>query len=224
MPSASTLTGSASRNNSGTISPNCGRSHAGISVRHPAIWSTEAGYSSAWYGDGVAGANLLTQAKYDLRQVLTGLGLGLPMQIVFGLADVGTNPLDTEDNFGIVSESFQTKPLTTAMQTLFKMSRRLHLRGHPRVAAVGHPHLQVPRNEPDVIGAVVGNGGRRGADDLLPGAAAKGGRFSGQTGDSHADQWRRIFRGGFRWADLRAGSRAAARSSAEVRLGCSGGL
>ncbi len=89
----------------------------------PAIWSTEAGYSSAWYGDGAASANLTTQAKFDVRQMLTGLGLGLPLQIVFGLADDGTNASNTEDNFGIVSASYAQKPLTAAVRTLSKMTR-----------------------------------------------------------------------------------------------------
>ena len=87
----------------------------------PPVWDTEEGYSSAWYGGGAARANRILQAKFDVRQMLTGLGLGLPVQIVFALADYGTDASDDEDNFGIVGATYQRKPLTTAVQTLSKM-------------------------------------------------------------------------------------------------------
>lgn len=89
----------------------------------PPVWSTEAGYSSAWYGDGTLAANRTTQAKLGIRQIFTGLGLGLPVQIVFALSDAGTNAWNTEDNFGIVDAAYQTKPLTTALNTLSKLGR-----------------------------------------------------------------------------------------------------
>ena len=90
----------------------------------PPVWSTEAGYSSAWYGDGSLAANRTLQAKYGVRQVLTGLGLGLPVQIVFALGDAGTNVWDSEENFGIVSSTYQSKPITTALQTLYKVVKK----------------------------------------------------------------------------------------------------
>ena len=84
----------------------------------PPVWSTEAGYSSAWYGDGSLAANRTTQAKYSVRQMLTGLCLNLPVQIFFDLRDTGTNVWDTEENFGVVDTNYLSKPLTAAVQTL----------------------------------------------------------------------------------------------------------
>ena len=91
---------------------------AAFPAHAPAVWSTEEGYSSAWYGDGTLPANRTTQAKLGVRQILTGLGLGLPVQIVFDLRDVGTDAANPEQNFGVVTASYQPKPLTAAVQTL----------------------------------------------------------------------------------------------------------
>ena len=84
----------------------------------PALWSTEAGYSSAWYGDGSLAANRTTQAKFSARQMLTGLALGLPAQNFFALRDAGSNVRDSEHNFGIVDANYKAKPLTAAVRTL----------------------------------------------------------------------------------------------------------
>lgn len=98
-------------------------------VNTPPIWSTEAGYSSAWYGDGTAADNRLKQAKYSVRQMLTGLALGLPSQTVFDLRDTGTDATATEENFGIVDSAYQPKPLTAAVQTLLAQCRGRRFEG-----------------------------------------------------------------------------------------------
>lgn len=84
----------------------------------PPVWSTEAGYSSAWYGNGSSAANRTTQAKWTVRQMLTGLALNFPEQIVFCLRDDGTDVFDSQDNFGILTSDYGTKPLTEGVRTL----------------------------------------------------------------------------------------------------------
>lgn len=91
---------------------------AGSAGAPPPVWSTEAGYSSAWYGDGSLAANRITQAKFSVRQILTGLALGLPSQNFFALRDAGTDMGNTEDCFGVVDANYEPKPLTAAVKTL----------------------------------------------------------------------------------------------------------
>ena len=91
--------------------------------RPPPVWSTEAGYSSAWYGDGSSAPNRIRQAKFSVRQMLTGLALGLPSQTFFALVDHGTNVRAIEENFGIVDRNDRPKPLTAAVRTLLAQCR-----------------------------------------------------------------------------------------------------
>ncbi len=98
---------------------------------HPAtIWSTEAGYSSAWYGDGSDAANRTTQAKYGARQILTAAGLGIPFQVVFALHDHAVDFSNPEDNFGIVDNAYQPKPLTAAVRTALMQAWNMTLLGN----------------------------------------------------------------------------------------------
>jgi hypothetical protein len=82
------------------------------------IWSTEAGYSSAWYGAGRAAANRTTQAIYGARQILTAAALGIPFQVVFALHDHETDFTNPMDNFGVYTNAYKKKPLTSAVHTL----------------------------------------------------------------------------------------------------------
>jgi hypothetical protein len=95
-----------------------------------AIWSTECGYSSAWYGDGDAAANRTLQATYGVRQILTAAGVGIPYQVVFALHDHGTDNLDPEDNFGVVDNAYVPKPLTGAVRTLLGQCAGMTFKGN----------------------------------------------------------------------------------------------
>ena len=86
----------------------------------PLVWSTECGYSSAWYGDGSLQANRTKQAKYSARQLLTGGAIGLTTDILFQLRDHGVNPWDSELNFGVVDFNREEKPLTSSVRTLLR--------------------------------------------------------------------------------------------------------
>jgi hypothetical protein len=96
------------------------------------IWSTEAGYSSAWYGDGdgSAAANRTTQAIYGARQILTAAALGIPFQVVFALHDHGPDVWDPEENFGIVDNCYNAKPLTASVQTMFAQTAGMTFLGN----------------------------------------------------------------------------------------------
>jgi hypothetical protein len=94
------------------------------------IWSTECGYSSAWYGDGDAAANRALQATYAVRQMLTASALGIPYQIMFALHDHATDSLDPEDNFGAFDNAYQPKPLTWAMRTLLTQCAGMTFEGN----------------------------------------------------------------------------------------------
>ena len=89
----------------------------------PPVWSTEAGYSSAWYGDGAATPNRTRQAKLGVRQMLTGLALGLPSQTFFALRDHGANVRAAEENFGLVDHGDRPKPIMAAVRTLLTQCR-----------------------------------------------------------------------------------------------------
>ncbi len=86
----------------------------------PAVWSTECGYSSAWYGDGTLEENQVKQAKFCARQLLTGAALGLAFDSLFQLRDHGSNPSDPEMNFGVLDSQRGEKPLTSSIRTLLR--------------------------------------------------------------------------------------------------------
>jgi hypothetical protein len=94
------------------------------------IWSTECGYSSAWYGNGDAPATRALQAAYGVRQMLTAAGLGIPFQVMFALHDHGTGSLDATDNFGVVDYVYQSKPLTAAVRTLLTQCAGMTFEGN----------------------------------------------------------------------------------------------
>jgi hypothetical protein len=83
------------------------------------VWTTEAGYSSTWLGATDSPSARRLQAKYGVRQILTAAGLGIPFQVTFALHDHGTDLTNPVDNFGIVQNNYQPKPLTAAVSTLF---------------------------------------------------------------------------------------------------------
>lgn len=85
-------------------------------ISTPVVWSTESGYSSAWYGDGGSAANRLAQAKLTTRGLLTEAALGLGFNNVFALRDHGPDPWDAEQNFGIYDCNLAPKPLAAAVR------------------------------------------------------------------------------------------------------------
>ncbi len=124
---------------------------AAFPTNAPTVWSTEAGYSSAWYGDGTLAANRTTQAKYAVRQMLTALGLNVPLQIFFDLRDTGSNASDTEENFGIVDAGYKAKPLTSAVQTLLSQCKGSRVRCDASIAGDTSLHIFKFQNASDVL-------------------------------------------------------------------------
>jgi hypothetical protein len=103
---------------SGDLTDALSRLAATVPANPKVIWSTEAGYSSGWYGNGHSPANRTLQAIYGARQILTASALGIPFQVVFALHDHGTDAWNTQDNFGIFDNAYQPKPMTSAVRTL----------------------------------------------------------------------------------------------------------
>ncbi len=104
----------------------------------PAVWSTESGYSSAWYGDGTLETNRIKQAKLCARQLLTGVAVGLAFDNLFQLRDHGSDPWDAEMNFGIVDFNRAEKPLTSSIRTLLQQCR-----GRTFSGTVRSPHSAI---------------------------------------------------------------------------------
>jgi len=89
------------------------------------IWSTEWGYSSygdfdsAKYGNGVSTSARDRQAVLLLRRVLTDLAMNTPFLNIYSLTDYGTDPLNREDNFGILAKDASDKPAILALRSLY---------------------------------------------------------------------------------------------------------
>jgi hypothetical protein len=90
----------------------------GSLASQPTPWSTEWGYSSAWYGDGHAAANLAKQARFAVREMLSAWAVGFPVIVYYDVRDDGTNATDPEHNFGLLANDYSPKPAYTAVRTL----------------------------------------------------------------------------------------------------------
>jgi hypothetical protein len=84
----------------------------------PALWSTECGYSSTWFGSGTTTAARDSQGVYVARQILTHCLAGFTTSIIYDLIDDGTDPARHEDNFGLLTPTYAKKAAYTATKTL----------------------------------------------------------------------------------------------------------
>jgi hypothetical protein len=90
-------------------------------------WETEWGYSSAGNGitglqhDGHSELARKRQAVLTVRECLTLWALGAPVAVLYDLRDDGPNPLDREQNFGLLDQANNAKPAMQAISTLMRM-------------------------------------------------------------------------------------------------------
>jgi Cellulase (glycosyl hydrolase family 5) len=101
-----------------------------------AVWDTEWGYSSyrdvgdlAQVGDGHDPRARRRQAILNLRKVLTGIAVNMPLSVLYELVDEGRNPLDREHNFGLLQADLSDKPGMVAMRALHAVQRGRTLKG-----------------------------------------------------------------------------------------------
>jgi hypothetical protein len=93
------------------------------------LWDTEWGYSSfedisaTVYGNGRDPRAWRRQGVLVLRKVLTQLALNTPVSIIFDLFDGGTNPIEREENFGLLTSDGADKPGMVAMRNLYSAQK-----------------------------------------------------------------------------------------------------
>jgi hypothetical protein len=89
------------------------------------IWVTEWGYSSygdfdaSVYGNGFATAARNRQAILVLRKVLSQMAMNIPFMTIYSLTDYGSNPVDREANFGVLSQDASDKPAIVGLRSLY---------------------------------------------------------------------------------------------------------
>lgn len=86
------------------------------------IWDTEWGYSSSWYGEGHSAEARARQANMVARELLSAWAMGFPLVVYYDLRDGGTDPDDSEDNFGLVQNDYAEKPSMLAVRTLTQVA------------------------------------------------------------------------------------------------------
>jgi hypothetical protein len=96
----------------------------------PPVWQTEWGYSSGWYGSGAADSTRLVQATLVVREFLSSWIAGFPFMIYYDVRDDGTDPLDAEHNFGLLTNDYRNKPAMTAVKTLMAGMQGRQLAGY----------------------------------------------------------------------------------------------
>jgi MYXO-CTERM domain-containing protein len=93
----------------------------------PPVWDTEWGYSSSWFSDGGLGGHdasaLAIQAQRVARELLSAWALGFPLEIYYDVRDDGTDPTNSEDNFGLIGNDYSDKPAIVAVRTLTKAAK-----------------------------------------------------------------------------------------------------
>jgi polysaccharide biosynthesis protein PslG len=99
------------------------------------VWDTEWGYSSydnptKDFPDGGHGdIARKREAVLVARECLTVWALGLPLATVYDLRDDGSNPLDREDNFGLLKQDSSDKPAMKAVRILTSLARNYSYSG-----------------------------------------------------------------------------------------------
>jgi hypothetical protein len=100
------------------------------------IWSTEWGYSSygdfdsAKYGNGASTSARDRQAVLVLRRVLTDLAMNTPFLNIYGLTDYGTDPVNRENNFGLLTKDASDKPAILALRSLYSAQSGRSFKGY----------------------------------------------------------------------------------------------
>lgn len=74
----------------------------------PPVWQTEWGYSSAWYSGGDTDSTCLVQATLAVGEFLSSWIVGFPFMIYCDVRDDGTDPLDAEHNFELLTTAVCT--------------------------------------------------------------------------------------------------------------------
>lgn len=88
------------------------------------IWLTEWGYSVGVIpGDGHSAEFRKQQAIMLSRQMLSQWILGMEKAVWFDLVDGGTNPKDTNHNYGLLDASYAEKPSIQSLRTLTSMTK-----------------------------------------------------------------------------------------------------
>lgn len=92
------------------------------------LWETEWGYSSAGNGmgplrqDGHSDIARKRQAVLTVRECLTLWALDAPVAVLYDLRDDGSNPVDREQNFGLIDQHDNPKPAMEALRMLMRMT------------------------------------------------------------------------------------------------------
>ena len=81
------------------------------------VWDTEWGFSSTWFGDGHSAAAQSRQAVLVAREFLSACAAGFPLIIYYDLRDDGTDPTNSENNFGLLANDYSDKPAMQALRT-----------------------------------------------------------------------------------------------------------
>jgi hypothetical protein len=95
----------------------------------PAVWDTEWGYSSSWYGDGHSYDARVQQAQMVARELLSAGSLGFPLIVYYDLRDGGVDARNAEHNFGLLQHDYAEKPAMQAVRTLNEIARNHTFRG-----------------------------------------------------------------------------------------------
>jgi hypothetical protein len=80
------------------------------------VWVTEWGYAANQEDNSNAGER--RQAILAMRECLTLWALGLPVGVWYDLRNDGTDPMDKEDNFGLLRSDNSDKPAMKALRVL----------------------------------------------------------------------------------------------------------
>jgi exo-beta-1,3-glucanase (GH17 family) len=99
------------------------------------IWNTEWGYSSfgtldtSVYGDGIDARARNWQALMVLRSLLAQVALNLPLITMYELYDTGSDPVDPEANFGLLTAKLEPKPAYNAVKRFHEFTRNGNYQG-----------------------------------------------------------------------------------------------
>jgi hypothetical protein len=88
------------------------------SLNNLPTWDTEWGYSSTWFGNGHTPEARARHAVMVARELLTSWSAGFPLIIYYDLRDDGFDPIDAEQNFGLLAQDGTAKPAMQAVRTL----------------------------------------------------------------------------------------------------------
>jgi hypothetical protein len=74
--------------------------------------------STPFGGDGHAPAAQATQATFVMREILSASAVGFPLAVVYDLRDDGTDPTNSEHNYGLIANDYSDKPAAVGVRTL----------------------------------------------------------------------------------------------------------